>query len=323
MKNPKISVALCTYNGARYLEQQLRSILNQSYSPYEMIISDDGSTDNTVGLVESICREASFPVRIFLNKSNKGIKENFEKAIDACSGDYIALADQDDIWMPEKLSIFSDTILKSDRSVPVLFYSDLSLIDAEGHTLAGSFLTNARITPPQELCWKFLATRNFAPGCCIVFDSRLVKHILPIPPQSILHDWWINLVFSLWGSIQQVNADTISYRLHSGNNQGIPNLSRLSSVGRESGFFSIATSNLVAGINQIKCVVTRLRENDEPCPPELGELITLFEISRLARPISLIRLGIRRGNFFKTCTMLVASVFVSVDLAQDDTVTFV
>lgn len=323
MQSPKISVALCTYNGSKYLEPQLLSILGQSYPPHEIIISDDDSSDDTVDLAQSICLEAGFPVRILRNNSNKGIKANFGKAIGACTGDYIALADQDDVWMPEKLSIFSNAILESDRSIPGLFYSNLNLIDSEGRSLTGSFFTNARIVPPRESSWKFLATRNFAPGCCIVFDSRLVKYILPIPSQSILHDWWVNLVFSLCGKIHQVNADTISYRLHSGNNQGIPNFNRALSAGRESGFFSVACSNLVAGINQVKCVVHRLKENDQPCPPELEALINLFELPRLARPVRLIRLGIRRGNFFKTCTMLVASIFVSVDLMQDDTVTFV
>ena len=323
MQTPKISVALCTYNGTRYLEHQLRSILSQVYAPYEMIISDDGSTDNTVELAESICLEADFPVRILVSKSNKGIKANFEKAIGACSGDYIALADQDDIWLSEKLSIFSDAILKSNRSVPSIFYSDLGLIDAKGSPLEGSFLTNARIVPPRNVFWKFLATRNFAPGCCTVFDTRLVGHILPIPSQSILHDWWINLVFSLCGTVRRVNVDTINYRLHGDNNQGIPDFKQTYSTGRKSGFLLVASSNLVASINQLKCVATRLKTHDEPCPPELEELIMLFDLPRLARPITLFRLGIRRGNFFKTCTMLVASVFVSEELAQDDTVSFV
>lgn len=323
MKRPRISVAMCTYNGEQYLARQLASILGQTRSPYELVISDDHSTDGSLALLERVCEDASFPVRVIRNTENLGVKANFEKAISACTGDYIALADQDDVWCEDKVSIFAKAILDSDRSVPTLFYTDLTLIDSQGEVLGDSFLSRAKIEAPTVDCWKFLATRNFAPGCCTVFDVRLIEQILPLPAQCIIHDWWINLLFSLSGSICRLDSQTMYYRLHAGNNQGIGNYRKTLEAGADNGFIEVASGNIIASINQLKTAVVRLRENDLPYPEPLDQLFELFECPAVMRPILLARLGITRGNAVKTLQMLVASVFVTTDQVKNDNIRYV
>src|SRR5213080_381833 len=103
MASATLSVALCTYNGAAYLGEQLDSIVAQSRPPDELVVCDDGSTDETVEVLETFLAEAPFPVRLQRNEANLGFVKNFEQAISLCTGDFVALSDQDDVWMPGKL----------------------------------------------------------------------------------------------------------------------------------------------------------------------------------------------------------------------------
>src|SRR5215207_2518174 len=101
----RISIALCTYNGEQYLQQQLDSFVAQSRPPDELVVCDDRSTDRTVPIVEDFAKRAPFRVELVINETNLGSTRNFEKAIGLCTGDIIFLADQDDVWLPEKLRI--------------------------------------------------------------------------------------------------------------------------------------------------------------------------------------------------------------------------
>src|ERR687894_3003245 len=99
----RFSVAMCTYNGARFVAEQLASVAAQTRPPDELVVCDDGSTDETCRLVEEFAARAPFPVRLFVNERNLGSTRNFGRAVALCEGDLVALSDQDDVWHPEKL----------------------------------------------------------------------------------------------------------------------------------------------------------------------------------------------------------------------------
>src|SRR5437660_598353 len=145
MAMPRLSIAMCTYNGARFLSEQLESIAVQTRLPDELVVCDDRSTDGSVEIVGDFARNASFAVRLEINASNLGSTKNFEKAIGLCQGDIIALADQDDIWYPEKLARIAE-VLDKDARIGAVF-SDAELIDENSRPLAGtlwsSFLFNS------------------------------------------------------------------------------------------------------------------------------------------------------------------------------------
>src|SRR5437879_647993 len=145
MKGQRISVAMCTYNGARFLPEQLGSIAAQTRLPDELVICDDRSTDESVEIIRAFLDHAPFASRLEINDSNLGSTENFDKAIGLCQGEIIALADQDDVWRPEKLSCLAD-VLDRDGRIGAVF-SDADLIDQESRPLArtlwGSFLFNS------------------------------------------------------------------------------------------------------------------------------------------------------------------------------------
>ena len=132
---PLVSIAMTTYNGAQFLEEQINSILQQTYSNIELIVVDDCSTDNTYELLKSFLSKDK-RIHIFKNKNNIGFVKNFCKAISLCSGDFIALSDQDDIWENNKVSKVVDCFEKNDCYVVV---HDAVVIDADGNQLYDSF----------------------------------------------------------------------------------------------------------------------------------------------------------------------------------------
>ena len=123
----KFSVAMCTYNGAAYLEEQLDSIARQIRLPDELVVCDDNSSDESLRILRSFAARSAFPVRLHSNESNLGSTKNFEKAICLCSGDVIALADQDDVWHPEKLAIL-EREFSSTPDVGLVF-TDAEIVD--------------------------------------------------------------------------------------------------------------------------------------------------------------------------------------------------
>jgi glycosyltransferase involved in cell wall biosynthesis len=127
MAGLKLSVALCTYNGAKYLKEQLDSIGRQTRLPDELVICDDRSTDGTPGIVSQFAAEARFPVAFTVNKVNLGATKNFEKAIGRCTGDIILQSDQDDVWLDKKLELIEGIFL-NNPDVRAIF-SDAEVVD--------------------------------------------------------------------------------------------------------------------------------------------------------------------------------------------------
>ena len=200
---PRISVALCTYNGARFLREQLDSIATQTLPPTELIACDDASTDGTVVTLESFAASASFPVRITQNGRTIGVTPNFAQAISLCSGDLIVLADQDDIWMPDKLQRLSTAL--ASRADAAFAFSDARLIDQRGRNLGGKSLLARRFTidsirrafdDQREL--DLMLKRDFIYGTTLMFRDEHRDLILPIPA-SWSHDTWIANILTLLG----------------------------------------------------------------------------------------------------------------------------
>ena len=310
---PNISVVLCTYNGARYLSEQLESIFLQTCLPFEVIVSDDGSTDATMQLLRSFQQRSPCTFKIYENAITNGVKNNFGRALALSSGAYIALADQDDIWAADKLSRFAEKIVATEHGVPALYFSDPEMIDSNGQSLNQTFSRRARIRLPVSNHWKFLLLGNFVPGCSIVFDRRLLHHILPIPVEAILHDWWITLLFSLVGEIYRVEYDTMKYRLHESNAQGMGSLSGAMAAGRSSGLLRVASNNLTVTLGQAACAKQRLEDAGEAYPRQLDELCLLLERDRFARPAIMLRYGLRRGNIVKMAISLLGAVFANAE----------
>jgi len=205
MSDKLISIAMCTYNGEKYIQEQLDSILNQTYTNLEIIITDDRSSDNTLEIIKEY-QEKDARIKLYDNEKNLGFLKNFDKAISLCTGDYIALSDQDDIWKHNKLEYFVQKIEDN-----ILIYSDAIIIDKDSNEVGVEL-----IRPKHDMCSgpcnKAFLLNNFISGNTIMFKKELVQHILPIPEQMSYHDIWIGYVASTYGNITYTEEAMTYYR---------------------------------------------------------------------------------------------------------------
>jgi glycosyltransferase involved in cell wall biosynthesis len=213
-----ISIALCTYNGAKFLREQLQSLANQTLLPFEIIITDDCSNDDT----ESIINEFKGLLRIqfFKNSSPLKVAKNFEKAISLCKGDIIVPCDQDDIWHPDKISTICRYFKKNPNQMAV--FSDAILVDECGESLGNNFWTAVRFRKPQIEQWKkgfafdLLLHGNRTAGCMMAFRKELLVYSLPFPTHipEMIHDNWLTIIAALFNRIGLIEQPLIFYRQH-------------------------------------------------------------------------------------------------------------
>jgi glycosyltransferase involved in cell wall biosynthesis len=196
---------MATFNGEKYIYKQLRSVLVQLTATDEVIISDDGSTDQTITIIESFDDQR---IRIFKNGKRKGPVGNFENAILQARGDYIFLADQDDFWMDGKID--KHLLLHQHNDLVV---SDAVVVSEDGHVLFDSFFS-ARGSKGGLL--KNLFKNSFL-GCCMSFSRKIAAYALPIPKGVHMHDWWIGLVAELKGNVFFCNDKLMYYVRHDRN----------------------------------------------------------------------------------------------------------
>jgi glycosyltransferase involved in cell wall biosynthesis len=214
----RISIAMCTYNGQQFLQRQLDSFAAQTSPPQELVVCDDGSTDDTLAIVDRFAERVKFPVRIYKNSQNLGAAKNFEQAISLCSGDLIALSDQDDQWYPGKLAEFQHFFEKFPEAV--VAFSDADLIDEHSVPLQKKLWRSVRFvhsnpTPHVEasIFAVLLKLNNVATGATMVIRSQFRSQFIPIPP-SWLHDAWIIWVAAFYGHAGLVPGAQICYRIH-------------------------------------------------------------------------------------------------------------
>lgn len=214
-----LSVAMGTYNGAAYLREQLESIVSQTRTPDELVISDDQSTDDTLKLIEEFAGAAGFPVRLSVNESNLGTAKNFEKAISLCRGDVIVLTDQDDVWYSDKLESVEGVFLAKPKLS--LVFSNAEIVD-ESLTLFDQTLFDwvHFDGPKQRLvrsggALELQLRENLVVGCTVAFRANLKELVLPISGDGpLIHDGWIVLLIAAVGEIDFIDRPLMKYRQH-------------------------------------------------------------------------------------------------------------
>ena len=223
MKNT-YSVLLCTYNGAYFISQQLKSILSQTILPNKIIVSDDGSSDNTLEIVKLVCNEFNFNAFEIIKGNQKGVIYNFLSAIDYLDAPYIFLADQDDIWFPNKAEVFIHAFEKLDKNLPALVFSDALLIDRNEKSISESFFIYQNLTS-KVMFDDSVIYRNCVQGASCAINKALQKIIVDSLSQIdinnlYMHDWWIALLARYYGNYYFINQPLISYRQHGKNQIG-------------------------------------------------------------------------------------------------------
>lgn len=235
------SVAMCTYNGAQFIEEQLRSIIDQTIPVGEVVVCDDRSTDETLVIIEKIAKETSIPIRIYINETNLGCVANFEKAISLCNGEVIFLSDQDDIWMPNKVEVitrwfdqhptmnvvFGDAILIDEHGKTILkaqipyfvenYHTDLDLPAMLWEDIGFSKLSQRQFDEGWGL--ELWLQMNRATGATMAFRSEFGKK-LHVSIGHDYHDFILSLEALQVGCLGYITIPLTKYRQHQGQSVG-------------------------------------------------------------------------------------------------------
>lgn len=213
----RISVALCTYNGERFLSAQLESFAAQTRLPDELVACDDGSTDGTLSILRDFAKRAPFPVRIERNPATLRSTKNFEKAILLCQGDLIATSDQDDVWLPEKLALSEAEFVRNERVG--LVFTNAELVDEDSRATGSRlwdaihFSRAARRRVRDGRAFEVLLRQWLVTGATMMFRADLREFVLPIP-ENWIHDAWISFLVGAMAPFAGVERSTILYRQH-------------------------------------------------------------------------------------------------------------
>lgn len=229
-----VSIAMCTYNGEEFIGKQIQSILSQTHSNIELVIVDDKSSDRTIEIIETL-EAKDKRIRLHKNQENIGFNKNFEKAIRLCSGDFIAISDQDDIWLPNKIER-----LLASLGDNLMVYANSAKIDDNDNLLGSSILESDR-KPEQYSNYKNILINNFVTGHNVLFKKQAVDLILPFNDKGF-YDWWMGFVMLYEGKLAYCNEILTHYRIH---NQSVINViqSRLASS-KEVTYVSTVNTNM-------------------------------------------------------------------------------
>ena len=251
MPTPTIDILLATFNGAAYLQPQMESLLRQTYPAFRILVSDDGSSDETMSLIQAYVNRC--PGRIIYVPNpcpGQGAIRNFEHLMETSlahgQAKWMAFADQDDIWLPDKLTHSAVAMLSLEGEVeantPCLVHTDLYVMNASAEPMHPSFVRSEGLKPESATATTLLSV-NVVTGCTMLVNRALLVNALPIPAEAIMHDWWCALIS---GSGRRVflPLPTVGYRQHSSNQIGARNRSFWSRLKRVSANFPAVLSRV-------------------------------------------------------------------------------
>lgn len=271
---PTVSVALCTRNGAPYLREQLLSILNQSWEPEEVVLSDDASSDDSLAVADRAFAEwrsdhadSSLTLRIIRNPAPLGVAANFEQALSVCSDELCALSDQDDVWHPRRLEIMAAEFVR--RPELLLLHSDARLVDGRGRPLKGTLLETLGVTGDEKRdvhqghAFDILLRRNIVTGATMMLRRELVDRARPFPAAWV-HDEWLAMVAAATGTMDFLDDALVDYRQHGGNQIGVTSLDAAGRLGRLQAPRTLRNARLLARAEALAERAPCL----EPVPPD-------------------------------------------------------
>lgn len=216
-----VTVLLAVYNGEKYLKQQIDSIIGQTVRDIKIIIRDDGSTDNSLQIIDDYCNKYPQIISKLEGTPTGSAKQNFAELLKNCDSDYIMFCDQDDVWLPQKVekTFAAMKSAEGDGKMPVLVHTDLKVVDQNLDVISPSFFNFQKLIQ-DDITLSGLLVQNYVTGCTIMINRALKEKCGAIPQSCIMHDWWLALVAVAFGRLVCVNEPTMLYRQHSGNQVG-------------------------------------------------------------------------------------------------------
>lgn len=242
-----IDIIMATYNGEKYIRQQLDSLFDQDFRNWRLVVRDDGSTDETIAV---LCEyKKRYPKQVTLiedARHNLGVIGNFSTLLEHATGDYIMFCDQDDIWKPDKVAKTYRKMLEIEQKSPgkpALVFTDLELVDAQGKIIADSMWKYQKVDPGLCKDIYYLSVLNPVTGCTVMVNKKAIEVSLPIPEQACMHDWWFALNVVQKGEIGFLDSATICYRQHEMNVTATRRVSLLFFIGKITGLKNVLVNN--------------------------------------------------------------------------------
>ena len=310
--NAPISIAMCTYNGERFIEEQLDSIAAQTVQPLELVVCDDGSTDRTVPLIEAFSRRAAFPVHVHVNAKNLGVTRNFESAAKRCTGKIILFTDQDDRWRTTKIQRIRQAFDADDRLQ--LFFSNAQLIDQSGKELNRRlwddvfFHGAGKSEVMTGKLYAVLLRQSVVTGGTMAVTSDLIAACSPFNPNWVHDEWIAALAAAMDVRYLAEPQPLIDYRLHDKQQIGMASAGSFSNRVRSAPSVTSEKFELLSDKYQLLSdfIADRLSAKVAPRNIELlkwkiqsGRLrADVLRRSRLSRPIGALGL-LLRGDYHR------------------------
>jgi glycosyltransferase involved in cell wall biosynthesis len=238
-----VSIVMTTYNGEKYLEEQIDSILSSTYQDFKLYIVDDGSSDNTLEILKRYKEKYHDKIHIHRNEANLGVTLNFLYAVSKTTSEYIMLCDQDDVWKADKIAKTLKKVKQMEvqfgKELPIAVFTDAYVVDEELNIIHDSFFRSGRLNP-RLTDLPHLLMENKLIGCTVMINQA-VRRILqssPFPKKARFHDGWLGLIAASAGKIGFIKEPTLLYRQHGSNlvgNQGFLSyiLDRLSNIKKQ------------------------------------------------------------------------------------------
>ena len=214
-----IDILLSTYNGEKYITQQLQSLFAQTVDDWILWTRDDGSTDNTVAIIETFRQQSPNKIKILQDtKGNVGSARSFEILLEQSTNKYIMFCDQDDVWLPTKIEWLLQKMHELENATqPIAVFSDLQIVDSELQLIHPSFLEQNKLRMDIATQFKYICVANCVAGCTILMNQEAKKQVLPFPAEIPMFDWWIAAKIARVGILDYIPDATILYRQHSHN----------------------------------------------------------------------------------------------------------
>ena len=301
-----IDILMATYNGERYIEQQLESIINQSETNWRLLIRDDCSQDNTRQIIQRY--QIKYPEKIIFVPSTEpsgSAMNNFFRLLDYAENEYIMFADQDDVWKPDKIALTLNKMHEMEKQygkeTPLLVHTDLCVVDETLHTINPSIFAMQDMDYRRDKLNNLLAT-NIVTGCTMLFNRSLLQLLKEKPKTAVMHDMWIALTAAAFGKIGFVNRATMLYRQHDTNANGTTNVNSFNYFKDAFTNLSSITDSLDLHYQQAKeFLKIYKRDLNEEQIELLSEYSDFRQKNWLQRGFFLFRKDIKKKGVFRIC----------------------
>ncbi len=314
-----VTVLLCTYNGEKYVREQIQSILDQDYKDFNILVSDDGSTDSTVNIVRELMERNSNKIKLIEQSPATGsAQRHFLKLLSETAygdSDYIMLSDQDDVWNKDKM-LKSIREMKAVETIygtgmPVLVHCDSEVVDQELNVISESYVSYQKMTPERKHLNQLLVQNNVVGGA-LMMNRALAQLIKEVPEHCVMHDQWIALVASAFGEIRFIPESLYKYRQHGANVLGAEKGSRIMEIlgrfgiGRKDGMSKAEMDEHSRKVytemfQQAQCFRemygTRLRPEQRMM---VDRFISIQHKSRIGKAITILSSGFTYNMFHRT-----------------------